>query len=403
VKILARAIIGTLAIAIIAGMSISPANAASLPLSEYPVMGYNTWYQFRAGITEQNILNQANYLVRTGLGAAGYNYVNLDDGWMASKRASTGTLTWNTKKFPHGIPWLATRLHSMGLKFGIYEAIGTRTCQSFPGSWGHYAQDAKSFAQWGVNFVKVDECGGLPRRTTASMLASDFQAYGSDLQAAIPDVVYSEELPICNLGKPGFISAVRASAKFARMWRVAPDDNYTQPASRTILSHLADDLHLYGYAGRGHWNDLDMIVPGKQKAMPFDWSLQEEQSQLSVWAEEASPLLISADLSTLTPVELAALKNPHMLAIDQSGAQASKAVISGHVEAVVKQADAGRAILLVNLGAGTAKGHFTLRQLGITKTRARDYNVWTGKTTTLRRVNVALRAGQTTLIVLKAL
>jgi alpha-galactosidase len=207
------------------------------------------------------------------------------------------------------------------------------------------------------------------------------------------------------MGKRGFLSTVRASARFAHMWRVTPDENYTHPASYTILSHLADDLHLYSYAGPGHWNDLDMLVPGKQKAMPFDWSLQEEQSQLSVWAEEASPLLISADLSTLTTAELAALKNPHMLAIDQSGAQASKAVTSGHVEAVAKEADGGLAILLVNLGAGTARGHFRLSQLGITKAKAKakDYNVWTGKTTTLSGVTVTLRAGQTALIVLKAL
>lgn len=402
-KILARAIIGTLAIALVARMSISPANATPPPLSEHPTMGYNTWYQFRTGITEQSILNQANYLVSTGLGTAGYNYVNLDDGWMASQRTYSGTLTWNTEKFPHGIPWLAAQLHSMRLKFGIYEAIGTRTCQNLPGSWGHYAQDAKTFAQWGVDFVKIDECGGLPRRITSSTLTSDFQSYGADLSAANPEVIYSEELPIRSMGRPGFISAVQASASFARMWRVTPDDNYTQPASYIILSHLADDLHLYNYAGPGHWNDLDMLVPGKQKAMPFDWSLQEEQSQLSVWAEEASPLLISADLSTLTTAELAALKNPHMLAIDQSGAQASKTFTSGHVEAVVKEADAGLAILLVNLGTDTAKGHFRLSQLGITKAKVKDYNVWTDKTTTLSSVNVTLRAGQTTLIVLKAL
>lgn len=271
------------------------------------------------------------------------------------------------------------------------------------GKLGSLRTGREDLRSMGVDFVKIDECGGLPRRITASTLTSDFQSYGADLRAANPEVIYSEELPIRSMGKPGFISAVRASARFARMWRVTPDDNYTQPASYIILSHLTDDLHLYNYAGPGHWNDLDMLVPGKQKAMPFDWSLQEEQSQLSVWAEEASPLLISADLSTLTTAELAALKNPYMLAIDQSGAQASKAVTSGHVEAVVKEADAGLAILLVNLGTGTAKGHFRLSQLGITKAKAKDYNVWTGKTTTLSGVNVTLRAGQTTLIVLKAL
>jgi alpha-galactosidase len=395
-------IIGVLAIVIAREMSVMPTGAAPLPLSQRPVMGYNTWYQFRTDITERNILKQANYLVTTGLAATGYNYVNLDDGWMASKRTDNGALTWDAAKFPHGIPWLEARLHAMGLKFGIYEAIGKKTCQHFPGSWGHYAQDAKTFAQWGVDFVKIDECGGLPARTTVSRLTSDFRAYGSDLRATNPAVIYSEELPLCSMGKPGFLATARASPSFANMWRVAPDEEYTRPASYTILSHLADDLHLHRSAGPGHWNDLDMLVPGKQTAMPFDWSLQEEQSQLSVWAEEASPLLISTDLSTLSPAELAALKNPLMIAIDQSGAQAPKMVTSGHIEAVMKGADGGLAILLANLGARTASGHFTLSQLGITSARASGSNVWTGKTTTFSGVTVTLGAGQTTLLVLKA-
>lgn len=366
-------------------------------------MGYNTWYQFRTDISQQAILNQANYLVSTGLAAAGYDYVNLDDGWMAAKRTDGGALTWNTAKFPDGIPWLATKIHSMGLKFGIYEAIGKQTCQHLPGSWGHYAQDAKTFAQWGVDFVKVDECGGLKARTTASMLTSDFRSYGVDLRSANPKVVYSEELPMYSLGKSGFGAAVRASASFASMWRVVPDDKYTQPASYTILSHLADDLHLHGFAGFGHWNDLDMLVPGRQTAMPFDWSLKEEQSQLSVWAEEASPLLISTDLSTLTPAELAALENPAVISIDQSGAQAAKTVTSGHIEALVKHADGGLAVLLANLGRGSASGHFTLSQLGVTVARVRGYNVWTGKTSALGSVTISLAAGQTALLLLKPL
>jgi len=400
-KNLARASIVALAMALAAGMSISSVSAAVRPLSQHPVMGYNTWYQFRTGMTQQTILKQAKYLVSTGLAATGYDYVNLDDGWMARERARDGALRWDVAKFPKGIPWLAARLHAMGLKFGIYEAIGQRTCQHFPGSWGHYAQDAKTFAGWGVDFVKIDECGGLPAKTTASTLTSDFRSYGADLRAADPQAVYSEELPIYSMGQPSFLSTVRASASFANMWRVAPDEKYTQPASYTILSHLADDLDLNSFAGPCRWNDLDMLVPGRQTAMPFDWGLQAEESQLSVWAEEASPLLISTDLPTLTPAELAALKNPLMITIDESGSQAQKAVTSGHIEAVMKGADGGLAVLLVNLGTATANGHFTLSQLGITTARASGDNVWTGKSTTFSGVSVRLAANQTALLVLK--
>jgi alpha-galactosidase len=381
--------------------------AARAGFGQLPVLGYNTWYQFGAGITESAVLRQANALVSTGLAGAGYDAVNLDDGWLAPARAADGSLTWDTAKFPHGIPWLAAQVHALGLEFGIYEAIGTRTCLNLPGSGGstattdHYAQDARTFASWGVDFVKVDECGGLPTGTTLASLTTAFQRYGQELRSADPAVVYSEELPVYVLGQPGFTQAVQSSAGFANQWRVAADESTAVPASTTILGHLAADLHLHAFAGPGHWNDLDMLVPGNPAAHPFGWSLPDEQSQLSVWAEEASPLLVSTDLTGLTPAELAALKNPDILAIDQSGAQPATAVTSGNVEAVTKQADGGTAVLFANLGSGSATGTFTLAQLGVNAARASGYNVWKGNTTTFSGVSVTLAAGQTETLVIK--
>jgi alpha-galactosidase len=391
-----------------------PAHAAALAapadpsaFGRLPVMGYNTWYQFGAGITESAVLQQAHDLVSSGLAAAGYDTVNLDDGWMASSRTSDGSLTWDTTKFPDGIPWLASQIHALGLKFGIYEAIGTRTCQDLPGSGGttasdsHYAQDAQTFADWGVDFVKIDECGGLPSGTTLTSLTAAFQQYGADLRADNPDVVYSEELPIYVMGQPGFTQAVQSSSSFASMWRVAADESPADPAPDTILGHLAADLHLHAFAGPGHWNDLDMLVPGTPAAHPFGWSLADEQSQLSVWAEEASPLLISTDLTTLTPAELAALKNPDIIAIDQSGSQPATSISSGTIEAVMKNADGGTAVLFANLGTGTATGTFTLPQLGISTPTATGYNVWKNETTTFSGVIVTLPAGQTETVLIK--
>jgi alpha-galactosidase len=383
------------------------AHATAASSGQLPVMGYNTWYQYGAGATESAVLQQARYLVSSGLAAAGYDTVNLDDGWMAPARAAGGALTWNTTRFPDGIPSLASQIHALGLNFGIYEAIGTRTCQNLPGSGGttaaanHYAQDARTFADWGVDFVKIDECGGLPSGTTLSSLTTAFQQYGADLRADNPSVVYSEELPIYVLGQSGFTQAVQSSSTFANMWRVAADESPANSASDTILGHLAADLHLHAFAGPGHWNDLDMLVPGTPAAHPFGWSLADEQSQLSVWAEEASPLLISTDLTTLTAGELAALKNPDIIAIDQSGSQPATAVTSGHIEAVIKKADGGQAVLLANLGTGTGTGTFTLSQLGISTGKATGYNVWKNETTTFSGVTVTLAAGQTETLVIK--
>jgi alpha-galactosidase len=393
-------------------MTVTAARAAPPPFGQLPVMGYNTWYQFGAGLTESAVLQQANYLVSSGLAATGYDTVNLDDGWVASSRTSDGSLTWNTTKFPDGIPWLASQIHALGLKFGIYEAIGTQTCQKLPGSGGttasdnHYAQDAKTFADWGVDFVKIDECGGLPSGTTLSSLTAAFQQYGADLRAANPNVVYSEELPIYVLGQSGFTQAVQSSSTFADTWRVAADESTANTASDTILGHLAADLHLHGFAGPGHWNDLDMLVPGTLAAHPFGWSLTDEQSQLSVWAEEASPLLISTDLTTLTPDELNALKNPDIITIDQSGSQPATAVTSadGRIEAVFKNADGGTAVLFANLNTtASSTENFTLSQLGISASDASGYNVWKNETTTFSGIHITLPAGQTETLIIKPL
>ena len=183
-----------------------------------PVMGYNTWYQFRTSITESAVVRQAELLVSSGLAAAGYNCVNLDDGWMAAQRAANGELTGDAAKFPRGMPWLADQIHALGLRFGLYTAIGARTCQSLPGSWGHYDQDARAFASWGVDFVKVDDCGGLPPGISVEALTEHFRQFGACLRQHNPDVVYSQELPIHQIGKPSFRSSVRASAEFAHMW-----------------------------------------------------------------------------------------------------------------------------------------------------------------------------------------
>lgn len=366
-----------------------------------PVMGYNPWYQYRANITESKVVRQAQLLVSSGLASAGYNCVNLDDGWMADKRAANGALTWDAAKFPRGIPWLADQIHALGLRFGIYTAIGTKTCQSLPGSWGHYAQDAKTFASWGVDFVKVDVCGGLPTWTTVDTLTENFRHFGACLREYNPQVVYSEELPVYQIGKPGFLSTVRASAEFANMWRVAHDEwPLTHAnASPMILGHLAADLHLHSFAGPGHWNDLDMVAP----AFPASgWTLADLRNQLSVWAMEASPLLISADIAALPPDALAALNNPHMIAIDQSGNQCSKAIMNADIEALTKpDPKGGTAVLFVNLGLGTCTGRFSLSQFGITSATASGYNVWTGSTTTFSGLSVTLEAGQTMLMQIK--
>ena len=368
-------------------------------------MGYNTWYQYRTAANQADVLAMAHLLATTGLAKAGYHTVNLDDGWMALRRTASGALTWNKSKFPRGIPWLADQLHAMGLELGIYTAIGKRTCKGFPGSWAHYRQDTRTFVSWGIDFVKVDECGGLPTWTTAATVTRDFRQFANYLRQYNPDVIYSQELPIYTTGTRNFIRSVRASSTFSNMWRVTPDDDANHMAlthanaSRMILRHLADDWNLHGFARPGHWNDLDMVAP----RMPAtSWTLSDLKNQLSVWAEEASPLLISANLATLTRAELAALGNPCVITIDQSGQQASHRFGPVHgIEGLRKPYPRGGvSVLFANTARRAATARFTLAQAGIASARASAYNVWSGKTGTLSALSITLGAGQTALYVI---
>jgi alpha-galactosidase len=166
-----------------------------------------------------------------------------------------------------------------------------------------------------------------------------------------------------------------------------------------ILSHLAAVLPLHSFAGPGHWNDLDMVAPGFPAS---GWTLADLRNQLSVWAMAASPLLIGADIGALPPDALAELKNPHMIALDQSGAQCSAMIASGHISALMKPDPAGgTAVLFVNLGAGTNTGRFPLARFGIATARASGQDVWTGETTNFDEVSVTIEEGQTTLVQIK--
>src|SRR5579859_2211373 len=343
-----------------------------------PVMGFSTWYAFRTSINEQLVLAQAQALVSSGLATAGYVTVNLDDGWMAPSRDGNGDLQPDPAKFPSGLAALASQIHGLGLKFGIYTGIGTRTCQGLPGSYGHYGRDADTFAGWGVDFVKVDSCGGYPSWANQDTITEDYRLFGNELRDAIPDVVYSQELPVYAMNASGgnFSQSVIDSSTFANMWRVAPDESPVTPAYPIVLNHLAADLHLHAYAGPGHWNDLDMVAPNYPAST---WTIQDLQNQLAVWAMEASPLIISADITKLPANALAALSNAHMISIDQSGQQCPTSVTVGHIQALVKPDPAGgMTVCFVNTGTGAASATFTLAQLGISQSSAMGKDVWTG-------------------------
>ena len=331
-----------------------------------PPMGWNDWYQYRCSITEDDVLANAQGLVSSGLAKLGYNYVNLDDCWMAPTRASDGQLQADPTRFPHGIAWLASQLHAMGLKLGVYESFGTTTCQRLPGSYGHYQQDADTFASWGIDFLKFDYCG-VPAGTTSASLQADYQEMSQDLVATGRPIAFSEELPVgagdANPANANYLPYVSLSSKISNMWRMAPDEG--TDFNSTVFGHLADDLPLAQYAHPGAWNDLDMLMAGSST---FHWTVQQQEIQMSIWAELASPLIVSSDLTSMSAATKQILGNKAVVAVDQDplGKQGQLVAQQNGVDIVAKPlANGDVAVLFVNTSSVAQPATTTAQAAGL--------------------------------------
>ncbi|HEX6449228.1 MAG TPA: NPCBM/NEW2 domain-containing protein [Trebonia sp.] len=347
-----------------------------------PPMGWNDWYQYRCSITEDDVLANAKALVSSGLAKLGYNYLNLDDCWMAPQRAADGELQADPTRFPHGIAWLAAQLHAMGLKLGVYESFGTTTCQRLPGSYGHYQQDADTFASWGVDFLKFDYCG-LPAGTTSASLQADYQEMSQDLLATGRPIVFSEELPVAagdaNPANANYVPYVSLSSQISNMWRMAPDE--TTNFNSTVFGHLADDLPLAKYAHPGAWNDLDMLMAG---STTFNWTVQQQETQMSIWAEMASPLLVSSDLTSMSADTKRILGNEGVVAVDQDplGKQGQLVTQQNGVDVVAKPLAGGDvAVLLANTGSAPQQVSTSAAAAGLGSAGAYSVrDLWAGTT-----------------------
>jgi alpha-galactosidase len=344
-----------------------------------PPMGFNSWYQYRCSISETIVLATARALISSGLAKLGYKYVNLDDCWAAPERAADGQLQADPTRFPHGIKWLADQVHAMGLKFGIYESVGTTTCQGLPGSFGHYQQDADTFASWGVDFVKFDTCGSVE----GTDISADYEQMSQDLLATGRPIVYSEELPIAannaDSSDPQYLPLISVSSQISNMWRVAPDlyPNF----DGTVFGHLTEDLPLASYAHPGAWNDLDMLVTGTSE---FQWTVPEEQTQMSIWAELASPLLVSSDLTNMSAATKQVLSNKAVIAVDQDplGKQGQLVAQDGPVYIVAKPlANGDVAVLFANTSPVPQQASTTAQAAGLPHAGAYAVrNLWANTT-----------------------
>ncbi|WP_405577994.1 NPCBM/NEW2 domain-containing protein [Streptomyces sp. NBC_01092] len=344
-----RRLVGALAAGLLCatGLAVPAATAAPVApavddgLALTPPMGFNNWNSThcRAEFNESMVKGIADIFVERGLKDAGYEYVNLDDCWALPTRDAGGKLVPDPVRFPGGIKAVADYVHAKGLKLGIYTSAGTKTCNDagFPGSLGHEYSDAQQFADWGVDYLKYDNCNnqGVDAKQRYTTMRDALRATGRP-------IVYS----ICEWGenKPW-----EWAADVGHLWRTTGDisDNWG-----SMLSILKQNLPLAPHAGPGRWNDPDMLEVGNGGMTDTEY-----RSHFSMWSIMAAPLLIGSDLRSASAETFEILGNREVIAVDQDPLGKQGTVISsqgGRWVVAKEMRDGSRAVALFN-ESGTAQ------------------------------------------------
>ena len=320
-----------------------------------PPMGWNSWNTFAANIDENLIKGTADTMIANGMRDAGYVYIVVDDCWEAKERGPDGNIVADPVKFPSGMKALGDYLHSKGFKFGIHNCAGAKTCAGFPGGWGHEFQDARTYASWGIDFLKYDWCNaGAANPRDAYLRMRDA------LFAAGRPIVFS----LCEWGgsKPwewakdvghlwrttgDIMSGYDSRQRWESGWKVILDLQYSmvQPAD-------GQNNGIGQYAGPGHWNDPDMLEVGTSGL-----TFAESRAHFSLWCLLAAPLIAGNDIRHMSPDILAIMTDKDAIAIDQDslGKEGWRFRAETGREIWVRELSGGTwAVCVLNTGAAAA-------------------------------------------------
>lgn len=347
-------------------------------LAMTPPMGWNSWNTFETNIDEKLIKETADIMVTSGMEAAGYNYIVLDDGWMAKERDKNGNLVADPVKFPSGIKALIDYVHSKGLKFGLYNCAGTSTCAGYPGTRGYEYQDARFYASLEIDFLKYDWCN------TAGINASEAYATMSNaLKTAGKPIVFS----LCEWGdnKPW-----DWGKPIGNLWRISGDiypcfdcefhheeGNWSSWGFMKIIEMRKD---IRKFSGPDHWNDFDMLEVGD------GMTNTEDKAHFTMWSMMASPLIAGNDFRKMSKETLAILTNKELIAVNQDklGIQGFKYSSADGMEVWVKPlSDGNWAITFVNRSDVTKKVNFDWKKQLIKDT---DFNLEANFNTTSYKI-----------------
>jgi len=325
-----RALLWILPMALL-GLTRFPPPVLDNGVARTPPMGWNSWNHFGCDVSAQLIKETADAMATNGLRDAGYQYVVIDDCWQVA-RDSRGRLVADTARFPGGMKPLADYIHARGLKFGLYTDAGRKTCQGRPGTYGSEELDARTFAEWGVDYVKEDWCyaEGLDAPT-------QYGRFRDALAKAGRPMVFS----ICEWGSAAPWDWGPATGN---LWRTTTDveDTWT-----SMLSNLDISAQHPSATRPGAWNDPDMLEVGNG-GMTDD----EYRAHLSLWAVLAAPLIAGNDVRTMTPATRDILTNRDVIAVDQDSLGVQGALVGERLPELQvwmkPLKDGARAVVLLN-------------------------------------------------------
>ncbi|NNN31344.1 alpha-galactosidase [Streptomyces sp. S3(2020)] len=367
-----------------APLTIEPAAVSTNQIGVTPPsMGWASWNSFASSIDSEVIEQQTDALVSSGMAAAGYQYVNLDDGWWQGDRNADGSIAVDAELWPGGMKAVVDYIHSKGLKAGIYTDAGQNGCGYYypttrpaapnTGMEGHYQQDLETFQRWGFDYVKIDWCGGrvegLDQETT-------YKAIAAANEAATAVTGHKLVLSFCEWGSG---LPWNWATGYGDLWRTSTDVIFwgQTPTTAMMLANFDKALHPAAQH-TGYYNDPDMLMTGMSGL-----TAAQNRLHMGLWSISGAPLLAGNNLATMSTVTRDILTNREMIAIDQDprglqGVKVAEDTRNLQVYGKVLAGTGKRAVLLLNRTGAAASMTVRWADLGLTSATASVRNVWTG-------------------------
>ncbi|KLO14275.1 glycoside hydrolase [Schizopora paradoxa] len=358
-------------------------NAPSRAIGKLPALGWNTWNAYRCNINESNVLAAADQFISLGLKDAGYTYVNIDDCWSNHTRDSKGRLVVDNEKFPNGMSHVVDKIHSLGLKAGIYSDAGVMTCAKYPGSLGHEAEDATSFSEWGFDYLKYDNCN-VPKylKDTIPPDGDWFKSNSSKRFQAMSEQLIIQPRPIeYSLCIWGEAKVWQWGARVGHSWRILGD---SRPVWDYIMTATRVNVEILDYVDFYSHNDMDMMEIGNGNL-----TIQEQRTHFAIWAFMKSPILIGTDMNKLSEEQLKIITNEQLLAFSQDETFGKPAkpfyniadpAMRSPPEYYAGESSKGMHVFIINTGDERSRKSVDLASVpGLSGLRFEVFDMWTNE------------------------